>query len=97
MDKYTSGFPANTSVKTLISPQLPYPENFRVTELQYNKIRVEWDTVDGADENEISRDGMTIGIPEGTWLTEDLEDTGLAQLTPTEALLLKKVLKVKAR
>lgn len=74
MDYFTSGLPAYTSVKTLITPQLPYPENFRVTELQYNKIRVEWDAVDGADEYEISRDGMTIGIPMGTWWTEDLED-----------------------
>ncbi|CAM3207232.1 hypothetical protein HP548_02475 [Paenibacillus taichungensis] len=74
MDDFTSGLPAYTSVKTLITPQLPYPENFRVTELQYNKIRIEWDAVDGADEYEISRDGMTIGIPMGTWWTEDLED-----------------------
>ncbi|MGO4732356.1 S-layer homology domain-containing protein [Paenibacillus sp. 2KB_22] len=74
MDDFTSGLPAYTSVKTLIPPQLPYPENFRVTELQYNKIRIDWDAVDGADEYEISRDGMTIGIPMGTWWTEDLED-----------------------
>lgn len=74
MDYFSSGLPAYTSVKTLVTPQLPYPENFRVTELQYNKIRVEWDAVDGADEYEISRDGMTIVIPMGTWWTEDLED-----------------------
>lgn len=56
---------------TTLVPQLSYPANFRVTELKYNKVTLDWDAVDGADEYEISRDGMTIGVPMYPGWSED--------------------------
>jgi len=71
---YSSGYPAAASTSTLVTPRLPYPENVRVTELTYNKVRLDWDAVDGADEYEISRNGMTIRIPMETWWVENFEE-----------------------
>lgn len=65
--------PAIASATTLVA-HLPYPANFRVTDLQYNNIRLEWDAVEGADEYLITRNGMSIGIPMGTWWSEDGDD-----------------------
>ncbi|WP_342552876.1 S-layer homology domain-containing protein [Paenibacillus sp. FSL R7-0652] len=70
---YSSGYPAAASTSTLVTPRLPYPENVRVTELTYNKVRLDWDAVDGAEEYEISRNGMTIGVPMETWWIGNLE------------------------
>jgi hypothetical protein len=58
---------------TLVS-QLAYPANLRITTLEYNKVRLDWDVVEGADEYLITRDGMTIGVPRGTWWSEDSDD-----------------------
>ncbi|MCL6663474.1 S-layer homology domain-containing protein [Paenibacillus amylolyticus] len=64
---------ATVSATTLVN-QLPYPANLRITNLEWNYIRLDWDAVEGADEYLITRNGMSIGVPMGTWWDEDLED-----------------------
>ncbi|MEK4277589.1 S-layer homology domain-containing protein [Paenibacillus sp. FSL R7-0026] len=64
---------ATVSATTLVN-QLPYPVNLRITNLEWNYIRLDWDAVEGADEYLITRNGMSIGVPMGTWWDEDLED-----------------------
>lgn len=68
---------AETNTTTLIA-KLPYPANFRVTNLKYNKVSLEWDAVEGADEYVITRNGRTIGIPMDTsWEdTVDIDFSG---------------------
>lgn len=61
---------ATTSATTLVV-QLPYPANFRVLDLKWNKIVLDWDEVEGADEYLITRDGMSIGVPQNTGWSED--------------------------
>ncbi|MCW3793762.1 S-layer homology domain-containing protein [Paenibacillus sp. LS1] len=61
--------PATVSATTLVA-QLAYPANFRVTDLAWNNIRLDWDEVEGADEYLITRDGMSIGVPQNTGWSE---------------------------
>ncbi|MFX3643442.1 MAG: S-layer homology domain-containing protein [Candidatus Pristimantibacillus sp.] len=61
--------PAIVSATTLVA-QLPYPANFRVTDLAWNNIRLDWDELEGADEYLITRDGMSIGVPQNTGWSE---------------------------
>ncbi|MEO2202407.1 S-layer homology domain-containing protein [Paenibacillus pabuli] len=61
---------ATASTVTLVS-QLAYPANFRIVTLEYNKVRLEWDQVDGAEGYQMTRDGMPIGTPNSTWWEDD--------------------------